>query len=117
MKILVANLGSTSFKYRLFDLTSETQLARGSIDRIGQPASACVVEIDAQRQEIQRQIDDHAQAVDFCLQQLTWPGESLGECVWLKKLATFRLTGLLRKLRVTIIASSTLIIMATSSPE
>ncbi len=71
MKILVANLGSTSFKYRLFDLTSETQLARGSIDRIGQPASACVVEIDAQRHETQRQIDDHAQAVEFCLQQLT----------------------------------------------
>ena len=71
MKILVANLGSTSFKYRLFDLTSETQLARGSIDRIGQPESACVVEIDAQRHETQRQIDDHAQAVAFCLQQLT----------------------------------------------
>ena len=25
MKILVANLGSTSFKYRLFDLPAETQ--------------------------------------------------------------------------------------------
>ena len=36
MKILVANLGSTSFKYRLFDLPSEAQLARGGIDRIGQ---------------------------------------------------------------------------------
>ena len=71
MKILVANLGSTSFKYRLFDLASETQLARGSIDRIGQPASACVVEIDDQRQETEQQIDDHAQAVEFCLQQLT----------------------------------------------
>ncbi|GIX03232.1 MAG: hypothetical protein KatS3mg113_0238 [Planctomycetaceae bacterium] len=29
MKILVANLGSTSFKYRLFDLTQDRQLARG----------------------------------------------------------------------------------------
>jgi hypothetical protein len=29
MKILVANRGSTSFKYRLFDMTDETQLARG----------------------------------------------------------------------------------------
>ena len=37
MKILVANLGSTSFKYRLFDLSdpAEPVLARGAIERIG----------------------------------------------------------------------------------
>ena len=28
MKILVANLGSTSFKYRLFDMADERQLAQ-----------------------------------------------------------------------------------------
>ena len=28
MKILVANLGSTSFKYRLFDMDRQCQLAR-----------------------------------------------------------------------------------------
>ena len=49
MKILVANLGSTSFKYRLFDMTDERQLARGGIDRIGQPQSACFVEIGGHR--------------------------------------------------------------------
>ena len=32
MYILVANLGSTSFKYRLFDLSDERQLARGELD-------------------------------------------------------------------------------------
>ena len=37
MKILVANLGSTSFKYRLFDMADERQLARGGIERIGSP--------------------------------------------------------------------------------
>ncbi len=39
MKILVANLGSTSFKYRLYDLGdgAETLLARGSVERIGSP--------------------------------------------------------------------------------
>ena len=40
MKILVANLGSTSFKYRLYDLAdggAETLLARGlgRADRLG----------------------------------------------------------------------------------
>ena len=37
LKILVANLGSTSFKYRLFDMSdpAEPVLARGAIERIG----------------------------------------------------------------------------------
>ena len=34
MKILVANLGSTSFKYRLFDMNGEKVLARGGVERI-----------------------------------------------------------------------------------
>src|SRR3990172_6940987 len=38
MKGLVANLGSTSFKYRLFDMADERQLARGGIERIGSGA-------------------------------------------------------------------------------
>ena len=71
MKILVANLGSTSFKYRLFDLPAETQLAQGSIDRIGQSESSCIVEIGEHREETTAHISDHAAAVQLCLQQLT----------------------------------------------
>ena len=44
MKILVANLGSTSFKYRLFDMSDERVLARGGVERIGSPQSRCFVE-------------------------------------------------------------------------
>lgn len=73
MKILVANLGSTSFKYRLFELPQETQLARGGIDRIGQPNSACFVEIAGQKQETTQQIADHAAAMRICLEQLADP--------------------------------------------
>ena len=40
MKILVANLGSTSFKYRLFDMADERVLARGGVERIGSRAVA-----------------------------------------------------------------------------
>ncbi len=54
MKILVANLGSTSFKYRLFDMTDERQLARGGVERIGSPESRCFVEIGGQRQRADR---------------------------------------------------------------
>jgi acetate kinase len=73
MKILVANLGSTSFKYRLFDLPAETQLARGGIDRIGQAQSACAVEIGGHREEVSQNVPDHAAAVRICLEQLTNP--------------------------------------------
>ncbi len=71
MKILVANLGSTSFKYRLFDMSDESQLARGGIERIGSPESNCFVEIGAHRQELVASIPDHAVAVRQCLEQLT----------------------------------------------
>ena len=73
MKVLVANLGSTSFKYRLYDLPSEVQLARGGIDRIGQAASACFVEINGKKQESTLPVGDHAAAVGLCLDQLTDP--------------------------------------------
>ncbi len=73
MKVLVANLGSTSFKYRLFDMAGERQLARGGIERIGSPESRCVVEIGSARREMTAQVPDHAAAVRRCLEQLTDP--------------------------------------------
>ncbi|MEZ6112743.1 MAG: acetate/propionate family kinase [Pirellulaceae bacterium] len=73
MKILVANLGSTSFKYRLFDMSAERQLARGGIERIGSPESQCFVEIGGRRQEMTAHIPDHAVAVEQCLAQLSAP--------------------------------------------
>ncbi len=71
MKILVANLGSTSFKYRLFDMTDERQMARGGIERIGAAESPCFVEIGDHREEITTPVPDHAVAVRQCLEQLT----------------------------------------------
>jgi acetate kinase len=71
MKILVANLGSTSFKYRLFDMDSQRQLARGGIERIGSPESRCSVEIGAHKQELTVRAGDHVEAVHHCLAQLT----------------------------------------------
>jgi acetate kinase len=73
MKILVANLGSTSFKYRLFDMTDERVLARGGVERIGSPQSRCFVESAGQREEATVEARDHAAAVRLCLQQLADP--------------------------------------------
>jgi len=73
VKILVANLGSTSFKYRLFDMTDEQQLARGGIERIGSDESRCAVEIGSWSDERLTHIPNHAVAVRQCLEQLTDP--------------------------------------------
>ncbi len=71
MKVLVANLGSTSFKYRLFDMTDERQLARGGIERIGSEESRCFIEIGEHHAQLTANIPDHAAAVRQCLGQLT----------------------------------------------
>jgi acetate kinase len=74
MKILIANLGSTSFKYRLFDMTDERCLARGGVERIGSAESPCFVEIAGKKTELKAQVPDHAAAVRQCLDQLTAAG-------------------------------------------
>ncbi len=73
MLVLVANLGSTSFKYRLFDMTDERCLARGSVERIGDSSSKCVVEIGDWIDERTMPVPDHGVAVAACLEQLTDP--------------------------------------------
>ncbi|QDU90630.1 Acetate kinase [Pirellulimonas nuda] len=73
MKVLVANLGSTSFKYRLFDMETEAELARGGVERIGAQRSDAFVEIAGQRSELAVEAPDHAAAVEACLGQLTEP--------------------------------------------
>src|ERR687883_50755 len=73
MKILVANLGSTSFKYRLFDMASERVLARGGVERIGSEQSRCFVEANGHREEATVAARDHAVAVRLCLEQLADP--------------------------------------------
>src|SRR5215207_9970242 len=73
MKILVANLGSTSFKYRLFDMAGERLLARGGVERIGSPASKAFLEAAGRREDLTVEARDHAAAVRLCLRQLSDP--------------------------------------------
>jgi len=79
MKILVANLGSTSFKFKLYDLDGEKQLARGAIDRIGGESSVVSIQIGESEGagpgavESTATIADHAVAVGICLDALVDP--------------------------------------------
>lgn len=73
MLVLVANLGSTSFKYRLFDMSDERCLARGAVDRIGDAESKVEVEIGDWTDTQTMPVSDHGVAVAACLKQLTDP--------------------------------------------
>ena len=61
MKILVANIGSTSFKYRLYQTDSGAVLGRGLVERIGQTGGR----------------PDYEAAISTCLAELTGPGKPL----------------------------------------
>ncbi|MGD0498609.1 MAG: acetate/propionate family kinase [Bryobacteraceae bacterium] len=62
MKILVANIGSTSFKYRLYAMETGAVLGRGVVDRIGQPGGDC---------------PDYGAAIIRCLGEIAGPGKPL----------------------------------------
>ena len=71
MKILVANLGSTSFKYRLFDVSDPAEpVLAGAIERIGGPMARVVVKSTRGERQMDRPIADHGDAVQLCLDQL-----------------------------------------------
>lgn len=78
MKVLVANLGSTSFKYRLFDMPADStqrprQLARGGVERIGSKNCPCSVQIGDRKIQTEVYVPHHGAAVRACISQLTDP--------------------------------------------
>ncbi len=84
MNLLVANLGSTSFKYRLFDLPdtagdagAERELARGGVERIGAAESRVFASIGGRSIETAMPVPDHAVALQAALVQLTAEGGPL----------------------------------------
>lgn len=75
MKILVANLGSTSFKYKVFDIPAGQVLARGGMDRIGGTGSVHTYQIGAADEvALECHLSDHASAIDEALARLVGPG-------------------------------------------
>jgi acetate kinase len=72
MKILVANIGSTSFKYRLFATDTMSVVAQGRVERIGQPGGSC---------------PDYDSAIQACLTDLVGEGKALGKLADLNSVA------------------------------
>ncbi len=70
-KILVANIGSTSFKFRLIEMPSERVLAKGGAERIGSAESPWKVQIgDGPTTEGASAMPDYAAAIAWVEQAL-----------------------------------------------
>lgn len=76
MIVLVANLGSTSFKYKLFDMSSDERvLAEGAADRIGQGQSAwSMAPAGAAKISGTADLADHGAAIELHLGALVKAG-------------------------------------------
>ncbi|PYI54867.1 acetate/propionate family kinase [Paenibacillus flagellatus] len=80
MNVLVINAGSSSLKYQLFDMTHETVLAKGKVERIGME-TAMLTHEPAGKQEIREvsEILDHTAAIRKVLRILVHPKEGVLE--------------------------------------
>jgi acetate kinase len=61
--ILVANIGSTSFKFRLIEMPGERVLARGTVERIGSPESTYSFTIGEEKVEGTASFPDYTDAI------------------------------------------------------
>ena len=72
MKILVLNCGSSSIKYKLFDMTSGEVMAQGGIEKIGLPGAFLkLTDKEGKKVVIERESPGHQQGIEFILSVLT----------------------------------------------
>lgn len=74
MKVLVVNCGSSSLKYQLFEMTDETVLAKGLVERIGIEGSALTHQpAGKDKVVINADIKNHSIAIKLVVDALTDP--------------------------------------------
>jgi len=71
MIILVINCGSSSAKYQLFDIENKRSLARGVVERIGQPGSRLEHQSDGGAFKSSIKCPDHYYAIEIIVDALT----------------------------------------------
>ncbi len=74
MKILVLNCGSSSVKYKLYDMSTHDVLAQGGVEKLGLPDSFLkLTRPDGQKVVLSESLPEHTSAVKFILSVLTSP--------------------------------------------
>jgi len=74
MKIMVSNVGSSSFKYQVIDMENEVTLAKGLVERVGKPPSLFTHSVpgkDDLKKEVR--VPDHNTAIILVLGMLLHP--------------------------------------------
>ncbi|MCK8816936.1 acetate kinase [Natroniella sulfidigena] len=78
MRILVINSGSSSIKYKLFNMKDEQVLAKGLVERIGISGSSLEQEADTGEViELETEIADHATGMELVIESLTEPNKGV----------------------------------------
>ena len=74
MKILVLNCGSSSIKYKLYNMDNHSVMAQGGIEKIGLPGSFLKMTLpDGTKKIIEEDIPEHTKGVQFIFHILTDP--------------------------------------------
>ena len=74
MKILVLNCGSSSIKYKLYDMTDESVLAQGGVERIGLDEAFIKVKLDnGEKKKIMADLPTHKEGVELVFKCLLDP--------------------------------------------
>ena len=72
MKVLVLNCGSSSIKYKLFEMTTKEILAQGGIEKIGLPGSFLKLTLpNGEKKVIEKDVPEHTTGVQFIFDTLT----------------------------------------------
>lgn len=87
-KILVVNIGSTSFKFKLFAMDHETILARGQVQRVGSDQSRAVFTF--LNREPKKSLLDTTSGYDVCIRTML---EGLQESLVIRKKEDIRAVG------------------------
>lgn len=80
MLILVLNSGSSSLKYKLYQMRNEEVLASGLVERIGSANGNAVVNHqpkDAAKIQLEQKVNDHSEALKAVLEFLTEPDKGI----------------------------------------
>ena len=74
MKVLVLNCGSSSIKYKLFDMEHKAVIAQGGIEKIGLPGSFLKLTLpNGEKKILEKDIPEHTVGVEFILHTLVSP--------------------------------------------
>ena len=72
MKILVLNCGSSSVKYKLFDMEKHEVMAQGGVEKLGLPGSFLKFTLpDDKKVVLEKELPEHNAAIQFILSILT----------------------------------------------